>query len=56
MCIRDRGYRFSVGQTLCAELVLTTAAVDITAFTGVPLPDDVRAAFERFLVIQPASP
>ena len=43
------GYRFSVKGTACAELKIVTASVDLVRFTGVKVPDDVRAAFERFL-------
>jgi 4-hydroxybenzoyl-CoA thioesterase len=34
-------------KTPCAELKIVTAVVDLDRFTGVPVPDDVRAAFER---------
>ncbi len=42
-------YRFSVRGASCAELKVVTAAIDLTRFVGVRVPDDVRAAFERFL-------
>ena len=42
-------YRFSVRGTACAELKVITAAIDLERFVGVRVPDDVRAAFERFL-------
>jgi 4-hydroxybenzoyl-CoA thioesterase len=42
-------YRFSVRGTPCAELKVVTATIDLERFTGVKVPDDVRAAFERFL-------
>jgi 4-hydroxybenzoyl-CoA thioesterase len=41
-------YRVSNGSALCAELEIVTATIDLDKFTGVPVPDDVRAAFERF--------
>ncbi len=41
-------YRVTCGQTLCATLETVCASVDMKTFTSVPLPDDVRAAFERF--------
>jgi 4-hydroxybenzoyl-CoA thioesterase len=40
-------YRFSVSTRPCAELKIVTAVVDLDRFAGVPVPDDVRAAFER---------
>lgn len=35
--------------TPCAELKIVTAPVDMDSFKGLKVPDDVRAAFERFL-------
>jgi len=41
-------YAFSRAGTACAVLEVVTACVDLERFVGVSLPDDVRAAFERF--------
>jgi len=41
-------YRFSLKGQSCAELKIVTAVIDLDRFTGVSVPDDVRAAFERF--------
>jgi 4-hydroxybenzoyl-CoA thioesterase len=41
-------YRFFLQSTLCAELKVVTAPIDLERFTGMKVPDDVRAAFERF--------
>lgn len=35
----------------CARVRVTTACVDMDAFKSVPIPDDLRAAFERHLVV-----
>jgi 4-hydroxybenzoyl-CoA thioesterase len=45
-------YRVVRAQTLCATVETVCASVDMKTFTSVPLPDDVRAAFERFLLIE----
>jgi len=42
-------YRLSTGGKACAELKIVTAPVDMDTFKGLKVPDDVRAAFERFL-------
>jgi 4-hydroxybenzoyl-CoA thioesterase len=41
-------YRLSCRGTACAELKVVVAPVDMEKFTGLKVPDDVRAAFERF--------
>jgi 4-hydroxybenzoyl-CoA thioesterase len=41
-------YRVLNGAALCAELEIVSASIDMDKFVGVPVPDDVRAAFERF--------
>lgn len=41
-------YRLGCKGTACAELKIVTAPVDLERFTGLKVPDDVRAAFERF--------
>lgn len=44
-------YRFSdSGGRDCAEVRATTACVDMDAFKSQPIPDDIRAAFERHLL------
>jgi 4-hydroxybenzoyl-CoA thioesterase len=43
-------YRFSRSGTPCAQLEIVTATIDLTRFVGAPVPDDVRSAFERFLI------
>jgi 4-hydroxybenzoyl-CoA thioesterase len=45
-------YRVLNGGVLCATVDIVSASIDMKAFTPVPLPDDVRAAFERFLLIE----
>jgi 4-hydroxybenzoyl-CoA thioesterase len=47
---RSIALRFRVlkGPLLCAELEVVCASVDMEGFIGVPVPDDVRKAFERF--------
>jgi 4-hydroxybenzoyl-CoA thioesterase len=45
-------YRMSTKATRCAELKVVTAVVDLERFVGVEVPADVRAAFERFLLIE----
>jgi 4-hydroxybenzoyl-CoA thioesterase len=41
-------YLLSTGGVACAELKIVTAPVDMERFIGLEVPDDVRAAFERF--------
>jgi 4-hydroxybenzoyl-CoA thioesterase len=41
-------FRVLKAGTLCAELEVVSAAVDMDTFQGVNVPDDVRAAFDRF--------
>jgi YbgC/YbaW family acyl-CoA thioester hydrolase len=41
-------YRVLKGGALCATLTVVSAAVNMDTFQGVNVPDDVRAAFERF--------
>jgi 4-hydroxybenzoyl-CoA thioesterase len=40
-------YKFFKGEQRCAELKIVTAVIDLDRFVGVPVPPDVRAAFER---------
>jgi 4-hydroxybenzoyl-CoA thioesterase len=40
-------YRVSSATQLCAELEIVTATIELDSFKGIPVPDDVRAAFER---------
>ena len=44
-------YRLYLGetQTLCAHVQIAVVAVQMVTFKPMPLPDDVRAAFERHL-------
>ncbi len=49
-------YRLSTKGTACAVLKIVTAPVDMDTFKGMRVPDDVRAAFARFLLIDPRSP
>ena len=41
-------YRVLKHSAPCAELEIVSASIDMDTFKGVPVPDDVRAAFERF--------
>ncbi|MBK7863077.1 MAG: acyl-CoA thioesterase [Archangiaceae bacterium] len=41
-------YLLSRGQKQCASVKVVCASVDLERFTGVRVPDDVRAAFQRF--------
>jgi YbgC/YbaW family acyl-CoA thioester hydrolase len=41
-------YRVLKDGALCAELEVVSASIDMDTFKGVPVPDDVRKAFERF--------
>jgi len=41
-------YRVLKDGALCAELQIVSASIDMDTFKGVPVPDDVRKAFERF--------
>ena len=41
-------YRFWVEGRPCADLKVVTAVIDLDRFVGVKVPEDVRAAFERF--------
>ena len=41
-------YRLSAAGRDCAGVKIVVAPIDMETFTGVKVPDDVRAAFERF--------
>ena len=46
-------YEIRKDQTVVARLKVVTVPVDMDSFQRVPLPDDVRRAFERFLMTPP---
>ena len=41
-------YRLFRQDVACAELKIVCVSIDMDTFKGVKVPDDVRAAFERF--------